>query len=107
MKILESNKKLLQLFGMCSLEEGSAPHLRTIQVVITSVEFFCLVFFVSVSALYFVKHYPPFEDCVLAVAQLVGVFQSYLAFISLLPRAKKVRDFFDEIQGMFDSSEWK
>lgn len=105
MELLRLNRKILQLLGLCSLPEGSTVHLRMGQWCIMFLELLCFVLFFATSLLYFWEHYPPFTHCILAVGQMIADIQVGVSFISLAFQAKRIRDFYDQIQIVFDQCE--
>lgn len=104
MEILKLNRRILKIFGMCSLGEKSAFWLKCAQLISV---FFILINFSSLvgfSLLYIVEHYQmgDLDQNLFVVIQVIGSFPSIASFISLVYRMTSARDFLDKIQKIFD-----
>lgn len=107
MELLKVNRNILKILGLCSLTSAeSALRLRIvgrIAIVVVELGSFMLTWYASY--FYLMAHYPPFQHCIFAVAQMFASTQMSVSFMSLIVQAEKVRNSYDEIQGMFDQCE--
>lgn len=105
MGILEWNRRILRIFGMCSLENGFWLRLaQSASVAFILLNFWSLEWF---SALYLADHYRigDIDRNLFVVIQVFGTFPSFASFISLVYRRRNVCEYFDQMQQIYNRCE--
>lgn len=104
MKILNVIRWVTTSIGVCSLVDGSGIHLKigqTTAIIMVLISYFTIQCF---TGLYLVEHIKvgDFDGNLLAWKKMIGTLPTVTSFISLVYRMKSVREFFDNLQTIFD-----
>lgn len=104
MKILQMNRRILSVTGMCSLANGIGFRFKFCQTICAVLVLIGFILIEWYSVLFCLEHYRmgDLDHNLFAVEQLIGNFPSFASFISLVYQMKSVRDCLKRIQKVCD-----
>lgn len=104
MKILQNNKRVMEIIGMCALADGSDIRLKVSQMANAAVLLILFLLVEWFSMLYCLEHYRigDIANNLFAVIQVIGDAPTIACFISLMYQKKSVREYFERLQKIVD-----
>lgn len=102
MQILQVTQRIITIFGMCTLPNGSDFRIHSRQIIVMLVSLIIMVQLNLFSVFYVVEHLigEDLRSSTFAMMQVIAIFSTIASFASLIYHKKSVRRFFERLQAI-------